>query len=259
MQNKGETENGKKESNNIIGSYAKRFMNYSAYTLIIPTLNEESTIGLLIKYVLSHYHGMHVLVMDDGSTDNTAEIVRRIAKSNAEVKFIDRRAQGLQRGLTASIVHGISIANTKYAIIIDADLQHPPEVIGKIAQCLEKHNDLVIATRASVTDWPLFRRIVSKSLMLVGVFVLFLRSAQQSSDIFSGFFGVRSSFFMRVYKANKNRFIGNGYKALFDLLKCVHKGSVRVCEVPYVFNSRKEGKSKAGVKQALALLKSFVS
>ncbi len=232
---------------------------YEDFTVVLPTLNEEATIGELLNYLLSHYKGIHILVMDDGSSDRTKVVVQKIGKASSSVAFVDRKAMGLQRGLTASIVHGIKMANTKYAIVMDADLQHPPEIVGRLARCLKHGSNLAIAVRAREKHWPFYRRLISKSLMGFGKLVLFFRGKQSSTDIFSGFFGVERKLFVSVYSNNRNRFVGQGYKALFDFLKCADKQSIRLCEVPYEFRLRKAGTSKAGLKQGLAVLKSFFS
>ncbi|MGC8676227.1 MAG: glycosyltransferase [Candidatus Micrarchaeia archaeon] len=230
--------------------------NNSEFTLILPTLNEEATIGKLINYVLLHYRGMRVLVVDDGSTDGTERIVNGISKAHKEVRLINRKKLGLAKGLTASIVQGILASKTKYAIVMDADLQHPPEVIGKLADCLAKGNDMAVATRARVRHWALYRKLISKGLMLFGKLVLVAKGKKTCKDIFSGFFGIRQKLFASTYASNKERFVGYGYKALFDFLKCADS-NIRLCEVPYAFMTRKSGKSKAGIRQGLALFRSF--
>jgi len=197
-------------------------------------------------------------VVDDGSTDGTRNIVKSIARTKKEVLLVDRKRLKLKRGLTYSIIQGLLEAKTPYAIVMDADLQHPPETVSRIARCIANH-DLVIAVRANVTNWQLWRRLISKSLMLIGLVVLKLRRKQTCKDIFSGFFGIRTKVFKEIYSKNRQRFVGEGYKVLFDLLKCIGKDELRICEVPYTFHVRTAGSSKAGAKHVLALLKSFVS
>ncbi|MGC8629125.1 MAG: glycosyltransferase family 2 protein, partial [Candidatus Micrarchaeia archaeon] len=179
-------------------------MAYDTFTVVLPTLNEEATIGKLVSYLISKYTGISVLVVDDGSTDATEEIVNRISSTNKKVKLINRKRLGLQKGLTASIVDGIKASRTKYAIVMDADLQHPPSVVGKIAQCLLNGSNLVIAVRKTEKRWPFYRKLISKSLMGFGKLILFSRGKQSSADIFSGFFGVERKLFVSVYSNNKN-------------------------------------------------------
>ncbi|MEM3215395.1 MAG: glycosyltransferase [Candidatus Micrarchaeaceae archaeon] len=233
-------------------------INYKDFTVVLPTLNEEKTIGKLIRYILSHYKGIHVLVVDDGSVDSTERRVKKISERHREIRFFDRHRLGLSRGLTASVIFGISRSKTRYAIVMDADLQHPPEILGELAKQLAHGTDLAVAVRASVPHWAFYRKLISKSLMLIGKIDLRARGRNTCKDIFSGFFGIRRQLFIETYAKNKDRFVGYGYKVLFDFLKCERK-RIRISEVPYVFKTRKAGTSKAGIKQGLALLKSFVS
>ncbi len=84
-----------------------------------------------------------------------------MSKGNADVSFFDRHAKGLPRGLSASIMDGIVQSQTEYAIVMDADMQHPPGKIQDIAAKLLEGNDLVVANRAKVNDWALYRKIIS--------------------------------------------------------------------------------------------------
>jgi dolichol-phosphate mannosyltransferase len=232
---------------------------YSHFTVILPTLNENGTIGAMIGRIGTEYPRMRIIVVDDGSSDGTRGTVRRLSRSNKRVTLMDRHAEGKRRGLTASIVDGMRRSTTEYAIVMDSDMQHPLEKIREIARQLERGCDIVVAERESVTDWAPYRQLISRALMRVGLMVLDAEGSETCKDVFSGFFGVRRSMFMRVYSRNSSRFVGEGYKVLFDFLKCVDRGSLRIGRVPYVFHVREFGRSKAGYRQGLALLKSFLS
>jgi len=227
-------------------------------TIVLPTLNEGENIGILIGYIKKNYPDISILVVDDGSTDGTKEVVKKAAAHDDKIALIDRAALHLQRGLTASIVYGIKAASTKYVIVMDADMQHPPAVIRSIAEKLQRCR-VVVATRASVKNWALYRKIISRSMIYIGYFILLLRGAARCNDIFSGYFGVERKLFVDVYKNNERRFVPYGYKVLYDFLKCIKHSEVTVCDVPYNFRIRKKGSSKAGLKQGMALLKSFIS
>lgn len=234
-------------------------LRYEDTTIVLPTYNEGRNIGKLIGILLKSYPNISVLVVDDGSKDMTQGVVRKISKLYKNVKLFDRSEEGLERGLTNSIVDGLLLCKTKYAIVMDADLQHPPEKIADIKAALEKRNKIVVAYRAEVPGWALFRWFVSKSLIKIAYGVLVLRGGTRCRDIFSGYFGTETAFFRKTYLKNKQRFVGEGYKALFDLLKCLRSGSVRIMEVPYTFHIRTAGESKASSKQVIALFKSFFS
>lgn len=232
---------------------------YDDFTVVLPTLNEEKNIGVLIHRLLREYKGIRVVVVDDGSRDGTAGVVKKIGKSHGSVEFVDRAAQGRERGLTASAIDGISSSRTKFVIVMDADLQHPAEVVGKLAGRLASGSGLTVAVRADVRGWEAHRKLISKTLMSMGYAILIASGRERCKDIFSGFFGVDKKLFIETLEANKGRFVYGGYKILFDFLKCNSRGSLNISEVPYSFGLRKHGASKAGIKQGMLLFKSLLT
>ena len=232
---------------------------YEDFTIILPTLNEGRTMDRMLDYLTRNYAGARIIVSDDGSVDGTRETVRRFASGKRNVTLLDRSLKGAVRGLTASVLDGIELSNTKFVIVIDADMQHPPGRIREIARRLEEGSELVVATRAKVTDWDFHRKVISRSLMYIGRLALFARGKETCGDIFSGFFGVKRELFLDVLGKNRKRFVKEGYKVLFDFLKCVDSGTLRISEVPFVFRTRKFGLSKAGFRQGIAIMKSFAT
>ncbi|MDE1846122.1 MAG: glycosyltransferase [Candidatus Micrarchaeota archaeon] len=234
-------------------------MQYNNTTVVLPTFNEGKNIGKLISLLLKGYPGISVIVVDDGSSDSTLTVVKKIRRLYRNVDFIDRAELKLERGLTNSVIDGINKADTKYVVVMDADLQHPANKIVEIHNALENGNKLAIGVREKVPGWALHRKIISKSLIYLAYAVLLARGGTTSTDIFSGYFGADRKFFLQVLSKHKSSFVGEGYKVLFDLLKCIKRGSVRTCDVPYTFNVRIAGVSKASAKQVIALFASFVS
>lgn len=232
-------------------------MNYSDFTVVIPTLNEEGNIGVLMKRLTAAYSGLSIIVVDDDSKDQTARIVRSFSKKNRRVMLIERK--GKKMGLTASAAEGIMATKTKFVLVMDADMQHPIEAVKSIAIKLRSGNDLVIGVRADVKNWALYRKIISKALITVGYAMLIVSGKSRSKDIFSGFFGVDRKLFTQVYCKNRNRFVQGGYKILYDFLKCVRHREIKIGEVPYSFGHREFGVSKAGFRQGMLLFKSFAS
>ncbi|MCL4364973.1 MAG: glycosyltransferase [Candidatus Marsarchaeota archaeon] len=232
-------------------------MNYGNFTVVLPTLNEAKTVGTLIRRLAKSYPGIRIIVVDDGSTDMTKSIVSAASGGNGNVRFLDRSKSGVEKGLTASVADGIIKSTTRFAIVMDADMQHPTGTIKEMALELVRGRDLVVATRASVKGWALHRKIISKTLILVGYAALAVKGGERPRDIFSGFFGIDRRLFARVYNGNRNRFVGGGYKVLFDFLKSVRHNSINICEVPYQFGLRSHGTSKAGFRQGILLFESF--
>ena len=226
-------------------------MGYEDVTVIIPTLNEEKNIGELIRVLSNSYKGAKVIVTDDGSTDATATIVKDFSMGNKNIKLLDRSSEKIH-GLTASVVDAVKKVNTEFLVVIDGDLQHPPKKIKEIVEKLRSRS-IVIGTRARVLgSWPLQRRLMS----IAATNLARLRLGRRVEDPMSGFFGVRSELFKKVIASKEEKFEKQGYKVLFDLLKCAPKA--KHASVYYVFGERMGGESKIGHRQVLAFLKSLM-
>jgi dolichol-phosphate mannosyltransferase len=222
----------------------------AGFTVILPTLNEEKNIGELVAEISRLCPSAIVIVADDGSRDSTLEIAKK-----AGATVLDRKNEGV-KGITASVLDALEKVETLYFVVIDSDFQHPPEKICEIVSELEKGNDLVCARRESVPNWGLHRRIISLGADFLGKTRLTLLGNPVPRDIMSGFFGGRTEFVKASVQKNPKRFVGKGYKVLFDLVKGMKKGEVKIAEVPYVFGMRQRGTSKISMKHILFYLES---
>lgn len=228
-------------------------MNYKDVTIVAPTLNEESNIEVFLKEIIRLYPRIHVIVSDDSSADKTQKVVRRVAAKNKNVILLDRSLKS-EKGLTAAVIDAVGIVKTKYIIVMDADMQHPIAKVDGIVQELRKGNPIVVCYREKVlSDWALWRRVTSKGAILLGNLVLML-NGMRCSDVMSGFFGVRTDIFKIVH--GRNRFVGKGYKVLFDLLKQMPHGTV-IKNIPYIFGMRGKGHSKMRLRHYLYFLQSL--
>jgi len=218
-------------------------------TIVIPTLNEEKNITILIKEIFKINKEIKIIVVDDGSTDNTKNNVQKFSN----VLFIDRNNRKI-KGLTASILEGLKKAKTKYIIVMDGDLQHPPKNIPKIYTSLKKGNDLVIASRKrKYIRWEKKqRKIFSDLATFLSNFILTIKNSYSVIDPMSGFFGINKNL---IQKLNKKKFVLEGYKVLFDILKQCKKE--KIDEIIFEFNFRNNGKSKMNITHSFYLLKSF--
>ncbi|MEA3281269.1 MAG: glycosyltransferase [Euryarchaeota archaeon] len=228
---------------------------YSDLTVIIPTLNEEQNIETLLNELITLYPGCLVFVSDDGSTDRTGDIVRAFVDNG--VMLIDRSDEQVH-GLTASVLDGIMRTSTDYFVVIDGDLQHPPEKIGELVAVLRRGHVLVVGVRADVPGWGWHRRVISGGASQLGRVALRLRGAPQCSDIMSGFFGAKTSFVRPYVLRYASRFELGGFKVLFDLLKLL-PGHTIVCEVSYVFGARGFGSSKMDASHIFSYIRSLMS
>ena len=226
---------------------------YSDTTIIIPTFNEGSNISDLLNLIEKLYKNISIIISDDGSRDRTQEIVREYNRKNEKIKLLDRSEKAVH-GLTASVVDASKTVKTKYIVVMDGDLQHPPEKIKDIVKELRKGNELVAGARRKVFDWPIDRKIVSKVATLLGKSRLLLKGAT-CDDILSGFFGIKTKVMQNI---NKNKFEMKGYKVLFDILKDIDKNT-KIKNIYYDFGMRKRGKSKIGKKHMMLFLRSLFS
>lgn len=214
-------------------------------TVIIPTLNEAENIGQLLKFIKDSFRGIKILVCDDGSIDNTREIVSNMNNDNDNICLIDRSDKKVH-GLAASVLEGISNVNTDYFIVMDGDFQHPPEKIREIVNSLRLENDLVIACRTHVPEWGYRRKVMSYVATMIGKISLIYMKKPVKYDILSGFFGADTKLFKDIISENSENFNLTGYKILFDSLKLIPKNT-RISEVFYTFQTRRGGKSKIGL------------
>ena len=227
---------------------------HSDVTVIVPSFNEAKNIGKLISMTKKLYPEIKIIVSDDGSKDGTREIVKN--SKYDDVKLLDREKKKVH-GLTASVVDAILETKTKYFIVIDGDLQHPPEKIGEIVKALKSGKTVVVGTREKVlVPWPFHRRLMSKSAILAGRARLMLHRVK-CRDVMSGFFGMETKMAQEIIKKKGKTIQMKGYKILFDLIKNMRKTEVE--EVYYQFGLRSAGKSKINSKVTYYFFKSLIS
>lgn len=215
---------------------------HSNLTVIIPTLNEEKTISLLLKKIEGFTPHANVIVSDDGSKDNTKRSVEEF-KGDISVKFLDRKYEPVH-GLTISVLDAIIECNTNYFLVMDGDLQHPAESLPQFYKKLEEGYNLVAGNRIEVIGkWPIQRKLLSYVARWLGNFSLIIRRRNRVKDIMSGLFASETNIWKQTISIHRKDFILEGYKVLFDFLK-IHKAKLEVSNVNYVFGTRNFGESK---------------
>lgn len=201
-------------------------------TIIVPTYKERENITSLVERIsnsLSKWD-YEILIVDDNSQDGSEELVRTLS-GKYPVRILVRKNK---RGLASAVVDGISQAQGKLVAVMDADLQHPPEVLPEILKALENH-DFVMASRyiqgGSPGKWTFSRKIVS---FVANTMALPL--APKIKDRMSGFFAFRRS---AVDPAALNPL---GWKIGLEILARSQFKST--AEVPFTFAQRARGASK---------------
>lgn len=220
--------------------------------LAIPTLNEAENVRPLLDGLsdaLAHVPvDYELIVVDDDSNDGTAEVVRDYSKRDPRVRVFVRQGK---RGLAGAVLYGWAQTNAQLLGVIDADLQHPPEVLPKLIAPVMNGNDIAIASRYisnkdnGLSDWNRLRAWISRAGTLVTA-PLQQKKNIRVKDPLSGFFVVRRECIDGLDLQPE------GFKILLEILV---RGRVeRPVEVPFHFGLRHAGKSKADFKVAFAYL-----
>ncbi len=216
-------------------------------TVIVPTLNEAGNLPALAERIGAALAGrsFEILIVDDHSADGTPEVCAELARTHP-LKLIVR--DDLTGGLSGAVLAGMAAAGGECLVVIDADLQHPPEKIPELLALLESGAaDFVIGSRyvaggATIQQWGWFRRLNSRLATLLA-----RPFAGTVADPMSGFFALRRS----TYLAGEH-LAPLGYKIGLELMaKCRVR---RVAEVPIEFGLRERGQSKLTIKEQFRYL-----
>lgn len=212
--------------------------------VIIPTYNEKENVEAIIRAVMVLPISFHVLIIDDGSPDGTAQIVKRLmADEFAERLFMIERAGKL--GLGTAYITGFKWAiehQYDYIFEMDADFSHNPNDLIKLHEALdEKGADVAIGSRyltgVNVVNWPMGRVLMSyfASKYVRTVLGVTIR------DTTAGFVGYRREV-LETIELDKIRF--KGYAFQIEMKYTAHKCGFTIMEVPIVFVNRVLGTSK---------------
>jgi len=205
-------------------------------SFILATYNEEDTIPVLLRAIEKDFPATHEdIVIDDNSTDRTREFLREWQRTHPNLVLIFN--PGKQTLLRAHY-QGLLRARGEFSIVMDTDLQHPPELLPELYRKLEDGFDLVVGSRylpgGSTGDRIPFRGLISRGA--AGLAKAFLPASRDFTDPLSGYLGVRTALVPHLEKVHR------GYKIGLFLMSTTRPR--RVCELPYTFRERTSGQSK---------------
>ena len=214
--------------------------------VIIPTYNEAENIQRFLTQVRSDAPNTDILVVDDNSPDGTSQIAKEVADRLGQIKVMTRTAN---RGYAAASRDAMRAAiNDSYDVIatMDADFSHDPVVLEQLVSRVNENTALVIGSRyvvgGQVTNWPLFRRLLSRWGNLYTAFCLKLKI----KDCTSGF---RAYSTKQLAQVNLNELTADGYAFLTELAFVISRNNLgEVVEVPINYVDRAYGDSKMNTK-----------
>lgn len=218
-------------------------MQASDSIVIIPTYNEKENIENIIRAVFSLEKVFHILVIEDGSPDGTADIVKRLQIEFPERLFMVQRTGKL--GLGTAYIEGFkwSIRHQyNYIFEMDADFSHNPNDLPRLyADCAEEGNDVAIGSRyisgVNVVNWPMGRVLMS---YFASKYVRII-TGLKIQDTTAGFVCYRRKV-LETIPLNQIRF--KGYAFQIEMKYTAYKCGFKVKEVPVIFINRELGTSK---------------
>jgi dolichol-phosphate mannosyltransferase len=210
--------------------------------VIIPTYNEKENIEDIVRAVFWLDHPFHILIVDDGSPDGTADIVKGLQNEYPQLYLLERATKD---GLGTAYITGFKYALDKgyeYIFEMDADFSHSPEDLLKLRKaCAEDGNDMAIGSRyvsgVNVVNWPMGRVLMSyfasKYVQLV--------TGIPIKDTTAGF-KCYTSKVLKTIDLDNLKFVGYAFQIEMKFL--TWKFGFKIIEVPIIFTDRTKGTSK---------------
>ena len=211
--------------------------------VIIPTYNEKENIEAILLAIYNLQQDFHVLVIDDGSPDGTADLVRSLQPQFNSTVFLEER-EGKQ-GLGTAYILGFKWAIERgyhFIFEMDADFSHSPLDLPNLYEaCKNNGADVAIGSRyvkgGSVKNWPPGRIALSKGASIYTRMILWMRIA----DPTAGFVCYRKKV-LETINLDEIHFVGYAFQ--IEMKFAAWKLGFKIAEVPIQFEDRKYGESK---------------
>ena len=211
--------------------------------IIIPTYNEKENIEKIIRKVFSLEKDFHILIVDDGSPDGTANIVKNLQKEFSAQLHIEERTGKL--GLGTAYIHGFKWAlNKAYKFIfeMDADFSHNPDDLIRLYNAnVIDGGELAIGSRyvsgVNIVNWPMSRLLMS---FFASKYVKLI-TGMPIHDSTAGFKCYKRAV-LETINFNKIQFVGYAFQ--IEMKFKSWKYGFNIIEVPVIFTDRTEGTSK---------------
>ena len=211
--------------------------------IIIPTYNEKENIENIILKIFDLEESFNILIIDDGSPDGTAKIVKELQKKYSKSLFLKERSGKL--GLGTAYIKGFKWAlenNYEYIFEMDADFSHDPKDLPRLYDACHKNNgDLAIGSRyvkgVNIVNWPMSRLLMS---FFASKYVKTI-TGMPIHDSTAGFKCYKRKVLEKI-NLDKIEFIGYAFQ--IEMKFKSWKYGFNIVEVPVIFTDRQEGNSK---------------
>jgi dolichol-phosphate mannosyltransferase len=208
--------------------------------IIIPTYNEIDNIEKMIRTLFSLYPAISLLIIEDGSPDGTAAVVKRLMPEFKNLFMIERKGK---LGLGTAYVTGFKYAlekNYQYVFEMDCDFSHDPVAVQELLAAATQ-NDMVIGSRyidgIRIINWPFKRLLLSYGASIYTRFITGI-------PVFDTTGGFKCFTRKALLALDLNKIISNGYSFQLELNYKIWAKGLTIKEVPIIFYERRDGQSK---------------
>ncbi len=219
--------------------------------VVIPTYNEIENISKILEKVFSLSRAFDVLVVDDGSPDGTADVIKKMQTTEPKLHILERKGkQGLGTAYLAGFDWGLK-RDYAYFFEMDADFSHNPEDLLRLYAEAEAGADVVVGSRyirgVNVVNWPMSRVLLSYFAsryvrVILGIPV---------EDTTAGFMCYKREVLKRI-SLNKIKFVGYAFQ--IEMKYVAYRLGFSIKEIPVIFTDRTAGTSKMSggiIKEAI--------
>jgi dolichol-phosphate mannosyltransferase len=211
--------------------------------VIIPTYNEKENAEAIVRAVMELEPEFHVLIVDDGSPDGTAEIIKNLQSEFSGRLFLEERKGKL--GLGTAYIHGFKWSlkmGYEFIFEMDADFSHNPKDLVRLREaCFQGGADMAIGSRyvvgVNVVNWPMGRVLMS----YFASYYVRMVTGMQINDTTAGFKCYRS-IVLKTIDLDKIDFVGYAFQIEMKFLAWQY--GFKIVEVPIIFTDRTKGESK---------------
>ncbi len=217
---------------------------YSKSLVIIPTYNESDNVENMLTTLNGLYPELSILVIEDGSPDGTAAIVKKYQATHPNVHMIERQGK---LGLGTAYITGFKWAlerGYEFVFEMDCDFSHDPKDIQGLLAAAQ-NCDLAIGSRyiggIRILNWPMKRLLLSYFASIYTQII----TGMKIQDATGGFKCFRASTLRQI---DLNKIFSNGYSFQIELNYKTWKKGLKLQEVPITFSERREGQSKMSRK-----------